>query len=312
MNKTIKIIVIILTLTLLCSCSGGSSVKIKLGTGGASGTYFPYGESISALLHQYVPGVEVKTISTGASKTNIEMLAEGSLQMAIAQNDIIDYARKGQLLFSSKLTGFSAICTLFPEACQIVAGTGISSIEELPGKRVSLGGKGSATECGALQILETYGITPENIITVNLGFAESAQALREGEIDAFFCVAGVPTTAVAELADAMSINLLEIDAKHVEALCAKYPFYTAFKIPRGSYTDCNVSVNTLSVRATLIVSDKLDADLVYSITRALFEHGDVLLDKARYLNPRYSTAGVPIPFHPGAERYYNEIGVFDE
>ena len=233
--------------------------------------------------------------------------------MAIAQNDIIDYAYNGRLLFSSKINGFRVIGTLFPEACQIISRPNISSVEELRGKKVSVGGKGSAVECNAKQILQIYGIPDEDIILVNLGFADSAQALRDGDIDAFFCVAGVPTTAVSELADAMAVNILGIDAEHSDALCSKYPFYTAYRIPRGTYTGSNTPVNTVAVRATLIVSDKLDADIVYAITSALFEHGgEFLLDQVRYLDPKYATAGVTIPFHPGAERYYSEIGIFDD
>jgi TRAP transporter TAXI family solute receptor len=313
MKKIIsQLLILTFAMLLFSACSDNDGPVIRLGTGGASGAYNSYGLNIASVLSDGIPGLKVMTVSTSASKTNIEMVSDGRLQMAFAQNDIIHQAYSGQRLFSNKITGFSAIGTLYPEAIHIIASSRITQIEELRGKKIAVGLKGSPTEYSSLQVLDIYDIGPDDFTSFGMGFAEGAVALLAGEIDAIFCITGIPAKAVAELAETGEVNILEIDVEKIDALCAKYPYYTFHSIPLWSYSGCDEPIGTVAVRATLIVSNLLEDDLVYSITRTLFEQRDnIEFYKARYLSPEYAVVGVPIPFHPGAERYYREIGIFE-
>ena len=196
--------------------------------------------------------------------------------------------------------------------CQIVARLGIKSVAYLRDKNVSTGNKGSGTPFNAVQILVAYDMTVTDIKVFNLDFSHSVDAFREGTIDAFFCVAGVPTTAISELALKHDIVLLEIDDKHSNKLIEEHPFYTLIEIDGGQYRGVNKTVQTVAVKAALIVTDDLSEDLVYNITRVLFESkSEVAASHAMgtYLDVDRAIEGITIPFHPGAKRYYKEIGV---
>ena len=158
-------------------------------------------------------------------------------------------------------------------------------------------------------------MTFDDIEVHNLSFNDSATALKDDKIDAFFCVAGAPTTAIVELATSNSIKLLEVDDEYADKLIANYPFYTKYNVPGGTYKGVDSDVQTVAVVATYIVSDDLDEDLVYNMTKAIFENTDEIAKahpKGAELDPAYSVSGISIPIHPGAMKYYKEIGVIKE
>jgi TRAP transporter TAXI family solute receptor len=193
--------------------------------------------------------------------------------------------------------------------------SGIRSIADLKGKIVSIGDIGSATEINAREILEAYDIKLEDIQVRNLGFGDSAAAIREHKIDAFFCVAGVPTPAITQLSERMNIVLLEIDDSHATKLIRYNRYYSQHIIPSGTYKGQNTDIKTLSLTATLIASWRLSDDVVYHLTKTLFEHKDDIAafhGTGTELSVSYAQdhSGVTIPFHPGAGRYYSEIGRF--
>jgi TRAP transporter TAXI family solute receptor len=232
--------------------------------------------------------------------------------MAIVQNDVMDYAYKGTELFNgTPVKDFSAMAAVYAEACQIVAVPSIKSIADLKGKNVSVGDVGSGTEFNARQILEAYGITFDDIKKQNLGFGPSADALRDGKIDAFFCVAGAPTTAIIDLAVGRDITILEVDDAHASALKQKYPFYSQLTIPGGSYKGVPNAVKTVTIKATFIVSNKLSADTVYKLTKTLIEDKEEIQAahaKGAEISAAYAVDGISVPYHPGAEKYFKEIG----
>ena len=179
------------------------------------------------------------------------------------------------------------------------------------GKRVSVGDAGSGVEFNARQILEAYGISFDDIEVNNLGFGDSSDALKDGKIDAFFCTAGAPTTAIVELATTNSINLLEIDDEHAAALAEAHPFYTTYPIPGGSYKGVDEDVQTVAIKATLICSPKLSEETVYNLTKALFDNQSEIAAahaKGEELSLEYAVSGISVPFHPGAEKYFKEVG----
>lgn len=315
MKKKTSIIFLAMMLAVIMVFSGcGGKVSLKMATGGTTGTYYAYSGAVSQVLSSKIDNISFDVQSTGASKANIFLVADKEADIAIVQNDVMYYASKGIDLFAEEgaVEGFSAMAGCYAEVCQIVSKSNITSIEDLRGKRVSVGDIGSGCEFNARQILDVYGMSFDDIQVNNLSFGDSATALKDDKIDAFFCVAGAPTTAVVELATSNAINVLEIDDEHAEKLIADYPFYTKFNVPGGAYKGVDSDVQTVAVVATYIVSNDLDEKIVYEMTKALFENADEIAaahPKGAELNPEYSVSGISIPMHPGALKYYKEIGV---
>ncbi len=299
----------------LTGCGGGkgNTANLKLGTGGTTGTYYAYGGVVANILNDKVDGLNITVQSTGASKANIFLIDDKEADLAIVQNDVMDYAFNGTDLFEGDgaVDTFASVAGLYAEVCQIIAAEGISSIEDLKGKRVSVGDAGSGVEFNARQILAAYGISFDDITVQNLGFGDSADAFKDGKIDAFFCTAGAPTTAVVELSSSKAIKLLEIDDAHAAKLIEAYPFYTPFAIPGGSYNGVDKDVMTIAVKATLIASKNLSEDTIYKLTKALFDNKDAITQghaKGAELDIQYAIEGISVPFHPGAQKYYKEVG----
>ncbi len=312
--KKKSILVIALICLMVLSLTACGSDRVRMATGGNTGTYYSYGTAVSQILSSEV-GASFTIEATGASKANIQLIASGESDMAIVQNDVVYYAYTGTDLFEGeKIEGFSAMAGLYAEVCQIIAdpSAGIDSIEDLVGKNVSVGDAGSGVEFNAKQILAAYGISFDDINVQNLSFGDSADALKDNKIDAFFCTAGAPTTAVMDLASTNDIVVLEIDDAHAQQLISDYSFYTRYPIPAGTYNGVDEEVWTVAVKATFIVSNDLSEDLVYEMTKALFEKKDDITAahaKGAELDPAAAIEGISVPLHPGAEKYYREIGV---
>ena len=312
--KKITFIAVVLILALTTSVFAlGNKDKVRMATGGSTGTYYAYGSAVAQILTEKTK-IPVTIQSTGASKANIQLIQAGDVEIAIVQNDVMDYALRGVDLFTGEQTNsFASMAGLYAETCQIVANpaSGIRSISDLRGKNVSVGDAGSGVEFNARQILEAYGMTFNDIGMQNLSFGASADALRDNKIDAFFCVAGAPTPAVVDLATSKEITLLEVDDSHAAQLIRNYPFYTRLPVPAGSYRGMNATVMTVAVKATFIVSSKLPDETVYQLTKNLFE-SKALIEAAHAkgleLSTSYAVEGISVPFHPGAARYYREIG----
>jgi len=305
--------VLILLLTFGIVACKGKAEQVRLATGGSAGTYYAYGSAVAQILNEKTK-ITITVQSTGASRANIQLINAGEVEIAIAQNDVMDYAWRGVDLFNGeKINSFNTMAALYAEVCQVVASpaSGIKTIADLKGKNVSVGDAGSGVEFNARQILEAYDITFDDIKKQNLSFNASADALRDNKIDAFFCVAGAPTPAVVDLATNREIAILEIDEAHADQLIRKYPFYTRFPVKAGSYKGMTADVMTVAVKATFIVSNKLSEDTVYKLTKALFDNKKTIEAahaKGLELSPAYAIDGISVPFHPGAIKYFREIG----
>jgi len=285
--------------------------RIRFATGGVAGTYYPFGTAIATVLTERL-GIPITVQSSGASRANIQLMQAGEVEMALVQNDVMDYAWQGVDLFAGEqFRGFRTIAALYPEVCQIVAVPGINSIADLRGRHVSVGDAGSGTEFNARQILAAHGITFADINVHNLGFGASADALRDGRIEAAFVTAGAPTPAVVDLATGRDITILPVDQTAAARLMANHPFYTLYTIRGGTYRGLDRDIVTVAVSATLIVSETVSEDAVYRMTRGLFEFQDAIAlghARGRDISSSYAVGGVTVPFHPGAERYYRSIG----
>ena len=293
--------------------SGVRQQQVRMATGGTAGTYYAFGSAVGQILTEKTK-LPITVQSTGASKANIQLIDAGEGELAIVQNDVMDYAWRGGDLFNGeKITSFATMAALYAEVCQVVANpaSGIRTIADLKGKNVSVGDAGSGTEFNARQILEAYGVSFDDIGKQNLSFAASADALRDNKIDAFFCVAGAPTPAIIDLATSKDVVVLNIDDEYAARLAAKYPFYTQFPIPAGSYRGQAGEIKTVAVKATFIVSSALPESTVYQLTKNLFESKaeiEAAHVKGQELSNSYAVEGISVPFHPGAERYLREIG----
>lgn len=289
-----------------------ANTRINVGTGGSTGTYYGFCNVISSLLKEKT-GADLMIQSSGASKANILGIDDGEVDMAIVQNDVMDYAYNGTSLFADVgvINSFSTLGAAYAEVCQIVAkaDSGIKTVADLKGKKVSVGDSGSGVEFNAQQILGAYDISFNDINKQNLSFQASADALKDGKIDAFFCTAGAPTVAITDLATTTGIVIVEIDAEHLAQLQKDYGFYAEYTIPAGTYKGVDKDAKTVAVKATFIVSNNLSEQVVYELTKAIFENKDEYThDKAKEMSLEYAVSSISVPFHPGAEKYFKEVG----
>ena len=310
MKKIFALILAVCMLAGLTSCGGG---KLFMATGSETGTYYAFGIAFTQVLKDKV-GIEVNVQSTGASKANIQLIDAGDVDLAIVQNDVMDYAYNGTNTFADEgaITSFAAICTMYPETIQIVARPDIKSVADLAGKTVSVGDVGSGTEFNAAQIFEAYGMTFDDIQKQNLGFTDSADKFKDGQLDAFFCTAGAPTVAITELATATDFTILSIDAAELAWLQENYGYYTEYNMAAGTYANVTKDVTTVAVMATLICDADLDEETVYNITKGIYENLEPITAahaKGAELVLEKATDGISTPMHPGAVKYFTEKGV---
>ncbi len=313
MKKTLSLLLAIMMMAtmLLTSCGGGGE-KIFLATGSETGTYYSFGIALGQVLKDKA-GQEFGVQSTGASKANIQLVADGDVSMAIVQNDVMDYAYNGTNTFAAEgaIQGFSAVATLYAEVVQIVAKPGITSVADLKGKTVSVGDAGSGTEFNAQQIFEAYGMTFDDINKQSLGFTDSADKFKDGQLDAFFVTAGAPTTCITDLATSNDFVVLSIGETEMQYLKDNYGYYTEYTLPANTYSKQTEDAVTVAVKATLIAKDTLSEETVYNVTKGIFENIEAIKAthaKGAELSADSGVQGISIPFHPGAAKYFKEIG----
>ncbi|MCM3567650.1 TAXI family TRAP transporter solute-binding subunit [Neobacillus mesonae] len=280
-------------------------------TGGTGGTYYPLGGSFAKMIKD-ATGIDTNAETSGASAENMTTLKNGDGELAFTQTDIASYATEGKLMFKdNKVENVKAIATLYPETIQIVTTekSGIKSVADLKGKKVSIGAPGSGTAANAEQILEVYGLTLNDIKKQDLSFDESTQGIQDGTIDAAFVTAGTPTGAVEGLSATEKVVIVPIDQDKIDAIIKKYPYYVKEEIPSGTYGMAN-AVPTVAVQAMLVARSDLSEQTVYDITKAIFENLDqVTHAKGKLIKVENALNGVGIEVHPGAQKYFDEKGV---
>ena len=316
MKKNLTISTALLAAALIFSgCKGSSQKDYILATGGTGGTYYPFGGAIANIWNTKIENMNVTAQATGASAENLRLINKGEAEFATVQNDVMDYAFHGTDMFAGeKLENVMTVGTMYPEVIQIAVSenSGIKSVADFKGKRISVGDAGSGVEFNAKQILEGYGLTFEDIKKSNLSFKESAEGIQNGTLDGCFITAGVPNSALQELAFTAGLILIPVSGPEADAICSKYSFYTQTTIPRNTYKGTNTDTPALAIKATLAVSAKLDEDTVYQMTKTLFENLDELGQahaKGKEVSAQAAVTGVSVPFHPGAEKYFKELGL---
>ncbi len=308
-----KIYLVFLCLAfLLASCGKGNS-EIRLGTGDPAGTYHIYSTRLAETLKG---GFSFRLRNTVGSEANLRLLQTGFLDAALVQSDALYRAeekRKNSTGDAEKRT-YSAVSGLYTEVLQIIVreDSGIKEPKHLKGKRISLGAEESGVHRDAVEVLDALDISEDDVIPCYLSFTDSAEALKQGTIDAFFCMAGTPTEVTAELAKTTGIRLLSLKGKPVDYLLKMYPYYMECTIPENTYEGQTEEIKTVGVRAVLVVSNRLDQDTVYNLTGEIFDHSGKLneiIATDGSLSSLDASAEVMIPFHRGAAEYLKDHGV---
>lgn len=293
---------------ILTGC-GGSKNFINIATGGTAGTYYPLGGALAELMNKNIENMNASAQSTGASVANINMLKDGSVDVAFVQNDISYYAVNGLEMFKdNKIENLRGLAALYPETIQFVTteGSGINSISDLKGKKVAVGASGSGAEANARQILAAYGITYDDIDEQYLSFGEASDALKDGNVDVGVVVAGFPTAAIQDLSASKSAKIIPLDDNAIDNLIAKYPYYTKMVIPAGTYSGQNEDITTVSVKCLLVTTDKMDASLGEQIVKVIYENLDRMKAAhavGQYFSKVTGLEGMSIPMNEGAEKY---------
>ena len=293
------------------------SQQLSIATGGTGGVYYPLGGGFGSILGKTFPGMTATSQVTGGSVANLQLIGSGKADIAFTQVDAAWDAINGTDKFTKKLP-IRALVVMYPNHMHVVTidGTGINKIEDLKGKRVSTGSPGSATEVFANRVLEAAGIDHEKDITKErLGVAESVNAIKDRKIDAFMWVGGLPTAAVTDLASTPNVKIKMIDfAQLTDKMNAKYgPLYTAGIIPKATYKGMDADNQNNSVWNIMAVNESMPEDLAYKLTKTMLEkRDDLALVHKEALNIKselQSTKRAGVPWHPGALKYFKEVGI---
>jgi TRAP transporter TAXI family solute receptor len=302
--------------------SGGSFAQEKynlsIATGGTGGVYYPIGGGLANLLSKYVPGMQATAEVTGGSIDNLKLIATGKPYIAFSMADAGQDAYRGEDKFKGTKVPLRTLMILYPNRMHVVTieGTGITKISDLKGRRVSTGSPGSATEVMGFRVIEAAGLDKDRDMTrERLGVAESVNAIKDRKIDAFFWVGGLPTAAVTDLANTPGIKIKMIDhANTVAAMNKKYgQLYSEDVIPKTTYKGMDADNKQATVWNILVSNENLSDQTAYNIVKTIFDHKADLVavhkESENFLLENQKAAASPIPFHPGAVKYFTERGV---
>jgi len=310
MKKIISTLLALVLVLSLTACGSGKSANLRFVTGGESGTYYGFG-SVIAQHATNNAGVKVTGLVGNGSQSNINELKEGNAELAFCQSDVMAYAYNGTNLFDTPITCFSTVAALYTEQVQIVTlNPDIKTVADLKGKKVSIGAAGSGVYFNAIDVLGVYGLTENDIEPTYQSFGDSADALKDGKIDAAFMVAGAPTTAVVDLSTTKQVYLVSLDDEHVNALLTASPYYAKAVISADTY-NMPSDVTTVAVGAVILANNDVSEDAVYAFVKDIFENAASLTDShAKYaeVNLEYGASIKSVPYHPGAAKYFAEKG----
>jgi TRAP transporter TAXI family solute receptor len=292
--------------------------RISIGTGGTGGVYYPLGGGLAAVLTKYVPGLEATAEVTAGSIANLQLIGGGRSEMGFTMADSAWDAYNGLDKFTGRKVPLRTLVVFYPNRMHVVTieGTGIDKFTDLKGKRVSTGAPASGTEIMAMRLIEAHGLDPNKDMTrERLSVAESVNALKDRKIDALFWVGGVPTPSITDLAATPGIRIKLIDhGDGAEAMRKKFgPIYVKNKILANAYPGDDHDTSNVDVWNLLVVPENADENLVYQITRTMFEKKEELVKvhkDASFLDLANQTPNAsPIPYHPGALKYFRERGL---
>jgi TRAP transporter TAXI family solute receptor len=316
MNRVVSILLASTALTaasiFIVQCRSSSDVTfISIGTGGTGGVYYPYGGGLAEIWSKNLAGTKVVAEVTAASVENVKLAHRGETVIGEIMGDVAYQAYHGEGKFDGEPQNILALAVMYPNIMQIVTlkGSGLKNLKQLEGMIVSTGAPGSGTAYMSDLVLETAGIDKTSLKIRRLSFVENSNALRDHTIDAgVWCVAP-PTSSIMDLATTHDIDLITLTPEEQAKVTEQYPFYSAYDLPPGLYRGVDRSVPTISVWNVIICTADLPEELVYDLTRVLFENNDYMQQIhpfARYTTPENTVEHSPIPLHPGAAKYLKE------
>ncbi|BCB72911.1 C4-dicarboxylate ABC transporter substrate-binding protein [Vreelandella aquamarina] len=300
--------------TMMAAALPASAQQLSIATGGTGGVYYPIGGGFAEMINNHIDGAQATAEVTGASVENMGLIMRGDADLALVLADTAYQAYTGTGDFDGRqIENTRALASVYPNAVQLVtlAESDIQSIADLAGKRVSVGAPGSGTELNARALLEANGVNYEDFTPQRLNFNETADAIRDGDIDAGFWSVGPPTSSILNLAATRDIRLIGLsdeeiaNAQEVEAVFAPY------ELAAGMYDGMDEAVQTIGIPNVLVVNADMDEELAYQLTQLLFENTDELIavhPAANDTTIEFTMSSTPVPLHPGALRYFEEVG----
>ena len=300
--------------TMMAAALPASAQQLSIATGGTGGVYYPIGGGFAEMINNHIDGAQATAEVTGASVENMGLIMRGDADLALVLADTAYQAYTGTGDFEGRqIENTRALASVYPNAVQLVtlAESDIHSIADLAGKRVSVGAPGSGTELNARALLEANGVSYSDFTPQRLNFNETADAIRDGDIDAGFWSVGPPTSSILNLAATRDIRLIGLsdeeiaNAQEVEAVFAPY------ELAAGMYDGMDEAVQTIGIPNVLVVNADMDEELAYQLTQLLFENTDELIavhPAANDTTVEFTMNSTPVPLHPGALRYFEEVG----
>jgi TRAP transporter TAXI family solute receptor len=290
---------------------------LSIGTAGVGGVYFPYGGGVAKVINRNIPGFRATAEVTAASVANLRMVQRGDMELAtvVDESAWAAYHGKGVFAAEGRLENVRALFQMYPSFLHVVTlkDLPIYSIADLRGRRVSLGPPGSATEVMATRVIPALGVALADIKVSRLSFPEQVTALRDGVIDVAFWIAGLGIGHLIDLATTHEIRLVPFSPEEQKKISAAHPYYFAGIIPKGAYRGIDVAVPTFTIGNTMIVHKDVQYRAAYEIVRAVFDPENLAFLRTVHVAFKDTTleraAMVPIPLHPGAERFFREKGV---
>ena len=288
--------------------------QLSIATGGTGGVYYPMGGGLAEIINTHIEGYSATAEVTGASVENMGLIATGDADVAIALADTVAQAYSGTGRFEGQqLPMVRSLASLYANMVHIVAleSSGITTLEDLRGMRVSIGAPGSGTEVNTAAILEANGITYDDIEEQRLNFNETADALANGDIDAGFWSVGAPTSSILNLATTQDIVIIALTEDQLAASMGADETFAITTLEGGTYTGVDEDISVLGIPNVLTVSSEMSDDLAYAITSAMFENIAELQavhPAANQTTVEFTLNATPVPLHPGAIRYFEEIG----
>lgn len=310
-----KVLVLLLMVVLGISACKAKKDSITITTGSVGGTYFPVGGAIAQLLTDHMTGLTVNSEVGNASIANCKLIANGETDTALVQNNVAYWAYHGLEDFENQpVDNLRALATLYPEAIQIIVteNSGIKRIEDLKGKRVSLGVEGSGSYRDAINVLEAYEMDEKDLVASYLSFEDASEQMIDGVLDAVFATSGYPTASISNISLNKTIRVLPLEESKIKAIVDTSPFYAMTVIPAGTYTGQENEVKTVTTMALWVADESLPEALVYDMLKVFWDNIyeiEAAHVKGEVIDINKALNGISIPLHPGAVKYYNEIGI---
>jgi hypothetical protein len=318
MNKLCKALGFAALVALSAPLAAQDKINISIATGGTGGVYYPLGGGMAAALSKHVPGMEATAEVTGGSVDNLKLIGSGKPYIALTMADATLDAYKGEDKFKGNKVPVRTLMILYPNRMHVVSveGRGVNKIADLKGKHVSTGSPGSATEVMAFRVIEAAGLDKDkDMRRERLGVAESVNALKDKKIDAFFWVGGLPTAAVTDIANTPGNKIKMVDhAELVPAMNKKYGnLYVEDAIPKETYRGMDTDNKQATVMNILVANASMDDKTAYNIVKTIFDKRQDLInvhkEAANFKLENQKAAASPIPWHPGAVKYFAEQGI---